>query len=389
MKRRYQTRGLPKPEAPEELEPLPLAEGEAIETDADLDEVELGFEEAGFDESGASRSYRVPDEAASERLDRFLVKATEGAELSRTRLKSLIEEGAVLVDGTAASASTKLRPGSIVGIVMPEPVDPIPHGEDIPLTIVFEDEHLLVIDKPAGIVVHPAAGHPTGTLVNALIHHCGDSLSGIGGVRRPGIVHRLDKDTSGLLVVAKSNAAHRGLAKLFADHGRELSLERAYHALVWNVPERTSGTVEAALGRHATDRQRMAVVADARGRFAITHWERLETYDAPEKAQPVASLVACMLETGRTHQIRVHMAHIGHPVMGDPLYAKGFKTKEAHLGTEARALLGSLGRQALHASILGFEHPVTHEEMHFESELPDDLEALRLALGGRVLTDDE
>jgi len=399
MKRRFQTRGLPKPEAEKELEALLLADAAAREAEANADRdangEDLGFEDSGFEDlgfeedEGGSRSYKVPEEAASERLDRFLVKATEGAELSRTRLKNLIEQGAVLVDGQSASVSTKLKPGATVSIIMPEPVDPVPRGEDIPLNIVFEDAHLLVIDKPAGLVVHPAAGHATGTLVNALIHHCGDSLSGIGGVKRPGIVHRLDKDTSGLLVVAKSDAAHRGLAKLFADHGRELSLERAYHALVWNVPERTSGTVEAALGRHATDRQKMAVVADERGRFAITHWERLETYDSPENAQPVASLVACMLETGRTHQIRVHMAHIGHPVMGDPLYGQGFKTKEVRLGAEARRLLGSLGRQALHASILGFEHPVTHEEMHFESELPDDLEALRLALGGKPYDDDE
>jgi len=382
MKRRFQTRGLPKPEAEKELEALLLADAAARDAKVEA-ELDADGEDFGFDEDGGARSYKVPEDATGERLDRFLVKATADAELSRTRLKSLIEQGAVLVDGQAASVSTKLKAGQSVSIVMPEPVDPIPHGENISLNIVFEDEHLLVIDKPAGLVVHPAAGHPTGTLVNALIHHCGDSLSGIGGVKRPGIVHRLDKDTSGLLVVAKSNAAHRGLAKLFADHGRELPLERVYHALVWNVPERITGTVEAALGRHATDRQKMAVVADERGRFAITHWERLETYEAPDKAQPIASLIACMLETGRTHQIRVHMAHIGHPVMGDPLYATGFKTKEVHLGAKARNLLGSLGRQALHASILGFEHPVTREEMHFESELPDDIEALRLALGGR------
>ncbi len=355
-------------EAAEAAAILLLAEEDGLEPDEVLAEPE----EAGV--------YLVKDADAGERLDHFLVRAAAAAGLSRTRLKSLIDQGEVAVDGKPATAATKLRAGQTVTLITPEPVDPVPRAENIPLNIVFEDEHLLVLDKPAGLVVHPAAGHQSGTLVNALIGHCGESLSGIGGVRRPGIVHRLDKDTSGLLVVAKTDRAHGGLTKLFADHGRTLALERTYYALVWGVPERPSGTVEAALGRHPTDRQKMAVVPEARGRHAITHWEVLESFSVPERDAPIASLIACTLETGRTHQIRVHMAHLGHPILGDPLYAKGFKTKEPLLGPKARALLLSLNRQALHAGILGFPHPVTQKELYFESELPEDLEALRAAL---------
>lgn len=355
-------------EAAEAAAILLLAEEDGLEPDEVLAEPE---------EPGV---YLVRDADAGERLDHFLVRAAAAAALSRTRLKSLIDQGEVAVDGKPATAATKLRAGQTVTLITPEPVDPVPHGEDIPLTIVFEDEHLLVLDKPAGLVVHPAAGHQSGTLVNALIGHCGESLSGIGGVRRPGIVHRLDKDTSGLLVVAKTDRAHGGLTKLFADHGRTLALERTYYALVWGAPERPSGTVEAALGRHPTDRQKMAVVPEARGRHAITHWEVLESFEVAGRDAPIASLIACTLETGRTHQIRVHMAHLGHPILGDPLYAKGFKTKEPLLGPKARALLLNLNRQALHAGILGFPHPVTQKELYFESELPEDLEALRAAL---------
>lgn len=360
--------------------PNPADEGDApVQLEDDLLELE---DAAAAGPVSANQSYVVGESDAGERLDRFLVRAAAAAELSRTRLKSLVDQGAVEIDGQAASAATKLRGGQTVTLVLPEPEDPVPRAENIPLKVVFEDEHLLIIDKPAGLVVHPAAGHQTGTLVNALIGHCGESLSGIGGVRRPGIVHRLDKDTSGLLVVAKTNAAHRGLTKLFADHGRTLPLVRTYFALVWGLPERTGGTIEAALGRHATDRQRMAVVPEGRGRFAVTHWEVLESYSMPDRPAPIASLIACTLETGRTHQIRVHMAHLGHPVLGDPLYAKGFKTKEALLGPQARAHLEALGRQALHAGILSFPHPITHEEIERESELPADIEALRVALAG-------
>ena len=230
-----------------------------------------------------------------------------------------------------------------------------------------------MIDKPAGLVVHPAPGHAAGTLVNALIRHCGASLSGVGGVKRPGIVHRLDKDTSGLLVVAKTDAAHRGLAELFADHGRTGSLEREYLALVWGRFDAAAGKIAAPIGRDPRHRERMAVVAEARGRHATTHW-RLEEALGP------ASLVACRLETGRTHQIRVHMASIGHPLLGDSVYGAGFKTKAAHLGDDARAALVALGRQALHASVLGFEHPATGETLRFESPPPEDFSRLLNAL---------
>jgi 23S rRNA pseudouridine1911/1915/1917 synthase len=225
--------------------------------------------------------------------------------------------------------------------------------------------------------VHPAGGHETGTLVNALIAHCGASLSGIGGVKRPGIVHRLDKDTSGLLVVAKTDAAHHGLAKLFADHGKTLPLTREYLAFVWGTPARPSGSIDASLGRHATGRQKIAVVPEGRGRRAVTHWRLIESFAGE------ASLVSCRLETGRTHQIRVHMAHMGHSVLGDPLYATGFKSKAARLPSEAQANLDALSRQALHAAVLGFPHPVTGAPMRFESPLPQALQKLRDALAGQ------
>jgi 23S rRNA pseudouridine1911/1915/1917 synthase len=311
-----------------------------------------------------------------ERLDRFLAASepAKAASLSRTRLKALVEGGAVRLDGAvAADASVKLRAGQVIELSVPPPEDPVPQGEAIPLTIVYEDKHLIVLDKPAGLVVHPAPGHPSGTLVNALIAHCGAELSGIGGVKRPGIVHRLDKDTSGLLVVAKNDAAHQGLAALFADHGRTEPFTREYLAFVWGVPNRPSGTVEAPLGRHRTDREKMTVTAD--GREAVTHWELCGSF-LGRNGEPVASLVRCALETGRTHQIRVHMAHLGHPLLGDGLYGSGFKTKAALLEDDARAALAALERQALHAAVLGFPHPVTGEELHFESALPPDLQAL-------------
>ena len=318
------------------------------------------------------------------RLDVVVTEATKTLDvtLSRTRVKTLIEEGCLTLDGEVVrDGNRKLKSGQIVSLAIPSAVDPEPKGEDLPLVIVYEDDHLIVIDKPAGMVVHPAPGHSTGTLVNALIGHCGASLSGIGGVKRPGIVHRLDKDTSGLLAVAKTDAAHRGFSKLFADHGRTLSLKRSYLAFVWGKPERLFGSVDAPLGRHPTDRQRMAVVSEAKGREAITHW-RLEESFGPDAKTPVASLMTCVLETGRTHQIRVHMAHIGHPVLGDPLYARGFRSKMRLLNEPAQARLEGLGRQALHAAILGFEHPVTREMLEFESPLPPALADLQAALRG-------
>lgn len=328
------------------------------------------------------RSYTVNDEDAGSRLDRFLaLQAGAAAEaLSRTRIRALIDDGKVSVDGARTDdPGRKMRAGQVVAIDVPEAAPAEPIAENIPLAIAYEDEHLIVIDKPAGLVVHPAAGHESGTLVNALLGHCGDSLSGVGGVKRPGIVHRLDKDTSGLLVVAKTDAAHQGLAALFADHGRTLPLTREYRALVWGVPSRMRGVVDAPIGRHGTHRERQAIVHGERGREAVTHWEVEKTL-AGKNGEPVAALVVCNLETGRTHQIRVHMAHIGHPVLGDPLYATGFRTKGARLEEDGRAALEALGRQALHAARLGFEHPATGEWLEFESEIPADMQRLLDAL---------
>jgi 23S rRNA pseudouridine1911/1915/1917 synthase len=345
---------------------LPDLEALEIETDEPLDRL----------------IFQLAPDQPNTRLDRFLSVQPEvvAANLSRTRLKGLIEAGQVEVDGALVqSASLTARGGQVITLKIPVAVEPLPGPEKIPLKIVFEDDHLIVIDKAAGLVVHPAAGHGTGTLVNALIHHCGESLSGIGGVKRPGIVHRLDKDTTGLLVVAKSDAAHRGLAKVFADHGRNLPLVREYLAFVWGAPDRGSGTIETYLGRHPTNREKIAVVSEEKGRLAITHWRRLKEF-AWRDGTPVASLIACQLETGRTHQIRVHMSHIGHPLLGDPVYAKGFQSKTVHLSIKAKAALEKLKRQALHAAVLGFPHPVTHEELCFESPLPKDLAKLQAAL---------
>jgi 23S rRNA pseudouridine1911/1915/1917 synthase len=304
--------------------------------------------------------------AAGERLDRYLARVTAdtGLALSRTRLKALIEAGDVSLNGASArDPSAKVAAGDRILVSPPDPEPSSLSGEAIALDIRFEDEHLLVLNKPAGLVVHPSAGHAEGTLVHALIAHCGASLSGIGGVKRPGIVHRLDKDTSGLLVVAKTDAAHKGLAQLFADHGRAGSLKREYLALVWGAMERRAGTIAAPIARHPSRREKMAVALAGRGRAATTHW-RLE------KALGPASLIACRLETGRTHQIRVHLAHIGHPLLGDPVYGAGFKSKAARLPATARSLLDRLGRQALHAAKLGFIHPITGTELVFESAPP-------------------
>ena len=320
--------------------------------------------------------YAVGPEEAGERLDRFLARAAaeSHAALSRTRLKALIEAGQIRVDGLVAQdPSRKLGPGAVVTLETPPLEDAPAAGEAIPLDIVYEDEWLVVVDKPAGLVTHPAPGHPGGTLVNALIHHCGESLSGIGGVKRPGIVHRLDKDTSGLLVVAKTDAAHQGLAALFADHGRTGSLLREYLALAWNGFSARSGVVDAAIGRHAHSRERMAVVNEDRGRHAVTHW-RLE------EALGAVALLRCRLETGRTHQIRVHLASIGHPLLGDLVYGAGFKTKASLLSEAAREALLALNRHALHAATLGFEHPITGEPLSFERPPPQDFLNLAKAL---------
>jgi 23S rRNA pseudouridine1911/1915/1917 synthase len=318
-----------------------------------------------------------------QRLDRVLAAQgeAEGWGLSRTRLQQLARDGEVQIDGVVArNPGAKVRAGSRIRLAVPPPQKLDLAGEAMPLAIVFEDKHLIVIDKPAGLVVHPGAGNRSGTLVNALIAHCGAELSGIGGVERPGIVHRLDKNTSGLIVVAKTDAAHRALARLFADHGRTLPFLREYNALVWGSPDRAAGIVDAPVGRAAADREKMAVVAAERGRHARTHWQVVEKYGPA--GCPVVSFVACRLETGRTHQIRVHMAHLRHPVLGDPVYAAGFKTKAAQLPEAARAALSDLHRQALHAAVLAFDHPVTGEPMRFESPWPADLVLLRDALVG-------
>ena len=330
--------------------------------------------------SGEGETVSVTVDAAGggQRLDRVLAEAL-APRLSRSRIQALIQAGHVTGPGrTIGEAGHRVKPGETYRVEVPAAAPEGPAAEAQALDIVYEDADLIVVDKPAGLVVHPAAGHEDGTLVNALIAHCGESLSGIGGVRRPGIVHRLDKDTSGLLVVAKTDRAHQGLSALFADHGREGSLEREYLALVWGGMERPAGTVGAAIGRHPRQRERMAVVAEAKGRHATTHWRELARL-GPKEA-PVASLVACRLETGRTHQIRVHMAHIGHPLLGDATYAAGFRTKASLLGMEARAALESLGRQALHAHRLGFEHPATGEPLSFQSPPPDDFANLLNAL---------
>ena len=326
---------------------------------------------------GETRDLTV-GEAEAGRLDRAL--AALCADLSRSRLKALILAGAVAVGGrTILDPGHRVNAGAHVTVTVPRPLPAVPQGEAIPLAVVYEDEALIVIDKPAGLVVHPGAGNWTGTLVNALIAHCGDSLSGIGGVIRPGIVHRLDKDTSGLLVVAKTDAAHQALAAQFADHGRTGSLTRTYHAFVWGVPDRPRGTVDAPIDRHPHARDKMAVRQG--GREAVTHWEVLETYPGSD-GRPVASLIACTLETGRTHQIRVHMAHAGHPLLGDEVYGPGFRTKAKRLAPPAQTSLSELGRQALHAAVLGFSHPTSGRYIEFFSELPAALGRLRDTLRG-------
>jgi 23S rRNA pseudouridine1911/1915/1917 synthase len=314
---------------------------------------------------------------AGERLDRVL--AARIADLSRSRLKALILAGEVAIGGgTIRDPGHHVNAGDavVVAVPPPEPADPEP--ESIPLNVVFEDDQLIVIDKPKGLVVHPAAGNWTGTLVNALIAHCGESLSGIGGVRRPGIVHRLDKNTTGLMVVAKTDLAHHALAEQFADHGRTGPLQRGYLAFVWEVPDRPKGTIDRPIGRHPRARDKMTVRPD--GRAAVTHYEVLAKYQGEDGA-PAASLLACRLMTGRTHQIRVHLAAIGHPLLGDETYGKGFRTKASRLLPEARPVLAGLGRQALHAYLLGISHPTRGEYLEFRSELPEDLLRLRHSLG--------
>jgi len=328
-------------------------------------------------EQGANSGQRleviVAGDEGSTRLDRVL--ATRLDELSRSRLKALILAGQVTIKNTPIrDPAYHVTTGDTITIDVPEAVAAEPGPEDIALDIVHEDDDIVVIDKPSGLVVHPAAGHETGTLVNALIAHCGASLSGIGGVKRPGIVHRLDKDTTGLLVAAKNDRAHQSLTAQFADHGRTGAMRRGYMAFVWGVPNRQRGTIDAPIDRHPFAREKMAVREG--GREAITHWEIQESFPGRD-GKPVAALLACQLETGRTHQIRVHLAHIGHPLMGDAVYGPHFKTKASHLGPRSQAALANLDRQALHAYLLALEHPKSGAILEWISDLPEDLARLR------------
>jgi 23S rRNA pseudouridine1911/1915/1917 synthase len=319
----------------------------------------------------------VGSEAAGARLDAYLAGAVP--DLSRSRAKTLVLGGSVAIGGgTIVEPKRPVKSGDRITVTLPPPVKAEPEAEAIPLSIVYEDDDLIVIDKPAGMVVHPAAGNRTGTLVNALIAHAGPSLSGIGGVSRPGIVHRLDKDTTGLMVVAKTDRAHRGLAAQFADHGRTGPLERGYRAIVWGAPSLSQGTIDAPLGRSARNREKIEVRKSG-GREAVTHYRVEARYGLKDKPA-LASLLDCRLETGRTHQIRVHLATIGHPVIGDRAYGAGFATKAAKLPEPARSIAGTFPRQALHAYLLGFSHPVTGEELRFESTLPGDMALLAKAL---------
>lgn len=292
------------------------------------------------------------------RLDAALANALP--DLSRARIQALIAEEALLIEGAPAhDAASKKHAGKAFALTIPAPRPDKAEAQEIPLNIVFEDDHLLIVDKPAGLVVHPAAGHADGTLVNALLHHCRGKLSGIGGVERPGIVHRIDRDTSGLLVVAKSDVAHEGLAKLFAAH----DIDRQYWAIVSGNPAPPAGTVRTQIGRSTTNRKKMAVLPEGKGKHAVTHYRT-------EKQFKGAALVACTLETGRTHQVRVHMAHIGHPLIGDSTYSN--RQKHYKIGPNQ----SKFDRQALHAAILGFIHPVTGEKLRFQSEMPADMQLL-------------
>ncbi|MCC3862202.1 RluA family pseudouridine synthase [Pseudemcibacter aquimaris] len=318
------------------------------------------------------------------RLDKFL--SNKLPDISRSRLKSLIGEGQVILKESAQKMdklSYKVKEGETFVITVPEIVDPDPIGEDIPLEVHYEDEHLIVLYKPAGMVVHPAPGNNSGTLVNALIHHCGDSLSGINGVKRPGIVHRIDKETSGLMVAAKSDKAHKGLAKQFAKH----SLERAYYAICWGVPNPTADEIYAPIKRDPKNRLKMAVREG--GKESLTHYRVVRRLEPPRKITsrqnvkqglpPSLALVECRLETGRTHQVRVHMSHKGYPLVGDPLYSRR-NNPQKNFSDKAKEAINGFKRQALHAYLIGFIHPITKEHLTFEREIPNDMKQLIQAL---------
>ncbi|MEO1038433.1 MAG: RluA family pseudouridine synthase [Pseudomonadota bacterium] len=312
---------------------------------------------------------------AGERLDRWMARIWD--DLSRSRCKALVEAGRLTLDGAVLNdPSAKLREGGLYALAMPKPVEAVPKPEDIPLEVLFEDDQLIVINKPAGMAVHPAVGHWSGTLVHALLHHCAGSLSGIGGVERPGIVHRLDKDTSGVMVAAKTDAAHQSLSEQFAEH----SVERAYLAFTRGAPSPRAGSVDARLARSSHDRKKMAVVRDPQstaGKHAVTHYQTLKTFgqiDGAPVGTPIAALVRCELETGRTHQIRVHLTHIQCPLLGDPVYGRG-RSKLLTQTTDGKEFK-DFRRQALHAAVLGFKHPSTGERVRFETGLPKDMQRL-------------
>lgn len=320
-------------------------------------------------------TFLVSAENDGKRLDVVLASLLDGH--SRSRCQALIRTGALIIDGaTISEPKYRVKQDQQLCFKEPAPLDAEPEPQDIPLTILFEDEAIIVIDKPAGMVVHPAASVEKDTLVNALLFHCGDSLIGIGGVKRPGIVHRLDKDTSGVMIAAKTDAAHHSLSAQFADHGKNGPLRRTYNAFVWGVPDPEIGTIDAMVGRSTQNRTKQAIV-EKNGRHAITHYKTLAAFGGDKWT---VSKIACQLETGRTHQIRVHLAHIGNALLGDPTYGTGFESRERNLPMKIQKSLKSLARQALHAVDLTIAHPVSGEQMHFSSQLPDDMKNLENAL---------
>ncbi len=364
--------------APDSDEPAPIDKGEGDE----------GAPEPPHAPASQSDliSLATPSEAAGDRLDKLLAERS-GAPLSRSRWKALIEGGAVQINGGPTDdPSYKVREGDLIEARTPPPTAAAPKPQKIPLDILYEDKDVIVINKPAGMVVHPAAGNWSGTLVNALLAHCPEDLSGVGGVMRPGVVHRLDKDTSGVLVVAKNDAAHQGLTRQFAAH----DVERLYVAVAHGAPRPGIGVIDAPLARIGNDRKKMSVVKDAPAgvaRRAVTHYKVLTLYGRNRAALPgdaSACLLECRLETGRTHQIRAHFAHIGHPLIGDPLYGRrpglaGLKLAD-EAATRADDAVRRFRRQALHARILGFTHPISGEFLRFESEPPKDMQRLISAL---------
>ncbi|MCZ4273645.1 RluA family pseudouridine synthase [Maritalea porphyrae] len=320
-------------------------------------------------------TFFVSAEDHGKRLDVVLASLLDGH--SRSRCQALIRTGALSIDGaTISEPKYRVKQDQQLCFAEPAPTDADPEPQDIPLNVLFEDDAIIVIDKPAGMVVHPAASVEKDTLVNALLFHCGDSLKGIGGVKRPGIVHRLDKDTSGVMIAAKTDEAHRSLSAQFADHGKNGPLRRTYNAFVWGVPDPEAGTIDAMIGRSTHNRTKQAIV-EKNGRHAVTHYKTLMAFGG--NAWTV-SKIACQLETGRTHQIRVHLAHIGHALLGDPTYGIGFESRERNLPMLVQKSLKSLSRQALHAVDLTIAHPVSGAKMHFSSPVPTDMENLEKTL---------